>query len=235
MGRAPAWRGCRHLHLPRPARGSWFHCSVCASLFPSPRRAEKLGLGRLPAWLHPRGMPPSRRHGPVPPSSPPALASCCASWEVLRTVKGLAGDGHPCDPPPPGPGVVPAANRQRSECYLDLSFLIVPAFISLGEKRRGNPRGAAAGKGEEGWGRSGAQCEGVAGRPWRSPPWQAEVEGGRAGRRGVCCPLPPWMSSRGTASPSDTETALNLAGKHCQVWRRGGLSAVGARWGEQPP
>ena len=152
----------------------------------------------------------------MPLSSPPTLASHWASWEVLRTAEGLAGDGHPCDPPPPRPGVVPGANRQRCKCYLDLSFLIVPAFISLGEKRRGNPQGAAAGKGEEARGRS--QSSSV--KVWPAAPGAA-FDGRLTWRSGeqegpacVASPDPPqWMSSPGTASLSDTETAPTLQGK----------------------
>lgn len=54
----------------------------------------------------PKGMPPHPMHqGLMPLSShppPPAPASPWASLEVLGTVGGLAGDGHPCDLPSSG-------------------------------------------------------------------------------------------------------------------------------------
>lgn len=73
-------------------------------------RAEKLGLGRLPAWypddglrtkLPPFGHAPHTHthHGSMPLSSLSTLANLWASLEVLKTVGALAGEGHPCDPP----------------------------------------------------------------------------------------------------------------------------------------
>lgn len=164
---------------------------LCLCLLLSPPRAEKPGLGRLPAWCPGEGLRTQLQpceHAPPPPWAcaplqPPTLARVSPSipWRGSE-LQGVWQEMGPHVTPLPLGLEWPQVPTDRLGTLSGAAFLDSATHDNQsGEKRRGDPQRTAAGSGEEGRGRRWSPGLGPPPRACNSRAVQGA--GGREGRK----------------------------------------------------